>query len=71
MDYDAPRSTPPEYPDLAQVKDSKGKVWLYNEPGDVWLLADRDTITVRHTSARSWQKLRADFGPVKIDNSGV
>jgi hypothetical protein len=65
-DYDAPRSTPPEYLDLSVVRDSRGKEWTYSEPGDVWLLVNKDSLTVDHRSARSWQKLRADFGPVVI-----
>jgi hypothetical protein len=63
----AARSTPLEYPDLSEVTDRRGKQWKYSEPGDVWKLVD-DHLgpgSVAPHSARSYQRLAAEFGPLE------
>lgn len=58
------RSTPAEYPDCTVVTDRNGREWVYSEPTDTWkYIMPTDGMTAPH-SARSWQKLLADFGPV-------
>lgn len=57
------RSTPPDVRDCEEVTDSRGKKWCYSEPADVWNLRQEDGF-VSHTSARSWQRLLAEFGPM-------
>lgn len=61
------RSTPLEIADCACVTDSRGKVWKYSEPADVWSLVDGrlGPGSVCHASARSYQKLLAEFGPLR------
>lgn len=70
------RSTPQEHRDCAEVTDSRGKNWRYSEPSDVWTLVvpwdypgHRDEGVMRGGvfphSARSWQRLEAEFGPLE------
>lgn len=58
------RSTPYRYKDCDHVEDSRGKLWSYSEPADVWRLR-MATGFVSLTSARSWDKLRSEFGPLR------
>ncbi len=60
------RSTPLGYGDCAEVADSRGQRWKYSEPADVWHLVDGHLGpgAVCARSARSWQRLDADFGPL-------
>ena len=65
------RSTPPGYADFAIVTDSRGKQWKYSEPGDVWKLID-DHLgpgSVAPHSARSYQRLVHEFGPLSGDET--
>jgi hypothetical protein len=60
------RSTPAEYPDCAVVVDRESREWVYSVPTDTWKYIDpSDGMTAPH-SARSWQRLLFDFGPVTI-----
>lgn len=59
------RSTPLEYADLARVHDMRGNVWSYSEPADVWRVVNDKTLFVVPTSARSYQRLVAEFGPLR------
>ena len=60
------RSTPADYHDLAAVTDSRGKQWKYSEPSDTWCLVTGDVGpgSVSLGSARSWQRLLHEFGPL-------
>jgi hypothetical protein len=61
------RSTPAEFGDCAVVVDRRGKAWKYSEPGDVWSLIDdhMGPGSVAPWSARSYQALVAEFGPLE------
>jgi hypothetical protein len=61
------RSTPKNFRDLATVIDSRGRTWKYSEPADVWRVTDSEGLVgfVVPTSARSWQRLVAEFGPLR------
>jgi hypothetical protein len=65
---DAPRSTPTVVQDCDVMTDKCGEQWKYDEPGDVWCLVDNHlgpgSVNVR--SARSWQRLQAEFGPLTL-----
>ena len=60
------RSTPAEVADCDEVIDSRGKTWRYSQPGDVWRLLALDGGGSRPDphSARSYQRLLAEFGPL-------
>lgn len=60
----AARSTPLEYPDFSEVTDRRGKRWRYSEPADAWKLVHDPTGGVVLSSARSFQRLAAEFGPL-------
>jgi hypothetical protein len=58
------RSTPGRFADCDEVTDRRGKTWRYSLPADVWgLVVERDKTIARY-SARSWQRLTAEFGPL-------
>jgi hypothetical protein len=70
------RSTPQEHADCAEVTDSRGKTWRYSEPSDTWTLVVpwdypgwRDEGVMRGGtfphSARSWQRLEVECGPLE------
>lgn len=64
------RSTPDSYADCDEVADHRGKRWRYSEPSDTWGLvntepdADLGPGSIAPHSARSWQRLLAEFGPL-------
>lgn len=57
------RTTPEEWADCDQVRGSNGSIWAYSEPSDTWKMRQWDG-TVSLASARSWQRLQFDFGPL-------
>lgn len=61
------RSTPTEFRDSAHVQDRDGRLWSYSEPADVWKMRLDGTTTsgVALTSARSWDRLLTEFGPLE------
>jgi hypothetical protein len=62
------RSTPSEYADFSVVQDAREKRWKYSEPADVWYFID-DHLgpgSVAPHSARSWQCLLYEFGPLTL-----
>lgn len=66
LTYCPGRSTPPEFDDSAVTRDKHGREWKYDEATDVWLLRDVGD-TFYHTSARSWDRLLFEFGPLVVD----
>lgn len=58
------RSTPERFADGAHVTDAAGATWRYAAYGDVWLLVDQHVRRPLPTSARSWQRLEAERGPL-------
>lgn len=60
------RSTPMHYSDTNVVVDSRGQKWLYSEPADVWWLLDEGKDELFRYSARSYQCLIWEFGPVVL-----
>jgi hypothetical protein len=60
------RSTPDSYDDTAIVTDRRGRQWKYSKPADVWHLVTGDPGpgSVSSASARSWQRLLWEFGPL-------
>jgi hypothetical protein len=62
----APRSTPAGFPDCAEVTDSRGQTWRYSEPADVWNLVNGAAGMVVLSSARSFQRLQWEFGPLTL-----
>lgn len=60
------RSTPDCFRDFSVVIDSRGKRWKYSAPADVWRLitGDLGPGSVSPTSARSYQRLEYEFGPL-------
>jgi hypothetical protein len=63
-DTGAGYSTPARYADCDEVVDSRGKTWRYSQPGDVWRLLQDDGLRMASHSARSYQRLLAEFGPL-------
>lgn len=65
-----PRSTPTRFADCDEAIDRRGKTWRYSAPGDVWKLVNTEADaplgpgSVAPHSARSYHKLRAEFGPL-------
>jgi hypothetical protein len=64
---DAARSTPAEYRDCDIVTDSRREEWKYSEPSDTWCVVDNHMGpgSVSERSARSWQRLQAEYGPLQ------
>jgi hypothetical protein len=63
----AGRSTPGEIEDCAHFWDSRGQLWCYSEPADVWSMREQPTPAAMTApySARSYQRLVAEFGPLR------
>lgn len=61
---DDSRSTPATFRDCDVVTDRRGKEWKYSAPADVWCLVDGRPGSVSLSSARSWQRLQSEFGPL-------
>lgn len=61
------RSTPPFFTDCAVVVAANGHRWKYSEPADVWSRVDGrlGSGSICPTSFRSYQRLRAEFGPLR------
>jgi hypothetical protein len=61
------RSTPTTIRDTQHRWDRLGRLWCYNESGDVWLVREQPMpgSPVVTTSARSYQRLVAEFGPLR------
>jgi hypothetical protein len=64
----AGRSTPMVIGDCQHMWDSRGKLWCYSEPGDVWWMRQDGTEAslLAPYSARSWARLNNEFGPMSM-----
>jgi hypothetical protein len=58
------RSTPANHADHAGVTDPAGECWLYDAGRDVWEHLNRDQDTTEPATARSWQRLLDENGPL-------
>ena len=63
---EAPRSTPTFIGDCQHARDRRGQLWCYSEPTDTWCLRETPNVAapIVLSSARSWQRLYSEFGPL-------